>query len=242
MSPRKIVDQIESDRTLPPGTGDRFAGYSVIGLPFLSGHVLALRRFPVSSIGPAYTSVWHRDSRGTWTFYSTLNPELGCSRYFGGEVTRNVVAPIRIEWTGATQFTVSVGNVVRWGVRLGESSSTRLMNSLARLVPDRWWRRTSVLNAMGLAGRFVLGTGRMNLAGLTPNGQEFLANLRLLWLIDSSRAIVDGVDLGPVGPLPRQACLNDFLIPQRGLFAVVRAFLESRPPVSNVVARRSDWV
>ena len=99
MKPREIVQQIETNPSLPAGQGDRFAGYAVIGLPFRSGHVLALRRFPASSIGPGYTSVWHRVPRGVWTFSSTINPDLGCSRYFGGEITYNVVAPIGIEWT-----------------------------------------------------------------------------------------------------------------------------------------------
>jgi hypothetical protein len=67
----------------------------------------------------------------------------------------------------------------------------------------------------------------MNLAGKTPNGQEFIANPQRFWLIDSSRAVIDGTDLGPVGPLDLQANLNDFLIPQRGMFAVARAFMET---------------
>jgi hypothetical protein len=57
MEPRTLVEKIENASLLPEGNGDRFAGYAVIGLPFLSGHVLALRRFPASSLGPGYTSI-----------------------------------------------------------------------------------------------------------------------------------------------------------------------------------------
>ena len=71
---------------MPEGEGERFFGYAVIGLPFDSGHVLSLRRFPASSIGPGYTSVWHRDPEGRWTFYQDALPELACSRYFGVEI------------------------------------------------------------------------------------------------------------------------------------------------------------
>ena len=49
MEPREIILNIEKSASLPLGKGDRFAGYTVIGLPFRSGHVLALRRFPASS-------------------------------------------------------------------------------------------------------------------------------------------------------------------------------------------------
>ena len=233
MKPREIVHQIETDPALPAGKDDRFAGYAVMGLPFRSGHVLALRRFPASSVGPSYTSVWHRDPRGDWTFYSTVNPDLGCSRYFGGEITYNVVGPIGIEWTGSTQFNVSIGAALRWEVRLTESLSTRLMNAAASLVPGAWWQRKSVLKAMGAAARFALGAGKMNLAGKTPNGHEFIANPQRVWLIDSSHAILNGLDLGPPGALAQQARLNDVFIPQRGLFAVPRVLANTSAIVKH---------
>ena len=57
MTPRAVVDAIERDTFVPSGPGDVFSGYGVIGLPFRSGHVLALRRFFASSLGPPYTSI-----------------------------------------------------------------------------------------------------------------------------------------------------------------------------------------
>jgi hypothetical protein len=48
MEAREIIQKIEKSASLPLGSGDRFAGYAVMGLPFRSGHVLALRRFPAS--------------------------------------------------------------------------------------------------------------------------------------------------------------------------------------------------
>jgi hypothetical protein len=55
--PKEIVDEIEAAAVLSDGEEERFFGFVVIGLPFDSGHILALRRFPASSIGPGYTSV-----------------------------------------------------------------------------------------------------------------------------------------------------------------------------------------
>jgi hypothetical protein len=227
MKPREIIRSIEESAALPAGTGDRFAGYAVIGLTFRSGHVLALRRFPASSVGPGYTSVWHRDPTGNWTFYSTVPRQQGCSRYFDSLVKREIVTPIDIVWTGSEQFRVLIGNSVQWELTLSQSTLSRLMNIGARVVPDEWWRKTMMLKIMGYAARVGLRTGKINLSGKTPNGNQFIANPRRMWLIDSSRAIVDRIDLGPVGALDQQANLNDFLIPQRGIFAVVRAFLEA---------------
>jgi hypothetical protein len=50
--PAEIVEELERKADLPPGAQERFFGYGVMGLPFRSGHILALRRFPASSIGP----------------------------------------------------------------------------------------------------------------------------------------------------------------------------------------------
>jgi hypothetical protein len=226
MEPREIIRNIEKSAALPLGTGDRFAGYAVIGLPFRSGHILALRRFPASSIGPGYTSVWHRSPAGDWTFYSTVPPEQGCPRYFGGQIKRNVVGPIDIVWTGPAQFHVFIDGALYWEVVLTETPLTRLMNAVARLVPEKWLQTRMMLKVIEHSARIVLGTGRMNLTGRTPNGHEFVANPQRVWLIDSSHAVINGFDAGPVGPLNQQASLNDFLIPQRGVFAVARSFLE----------------
>jgi hypothetical protein len=108
------------------------------------------------------------------------------------------------------------------------------MNAAGRLVPGVWWQTKFMLKAMGAAARFALGTGKMNLAGKTPDGHEFIANPQRLWLIDSGHAVLNGLDLGPVGALVRQARLNDVLIPQRGLFAVVRTFLQTPRQTSGM--------
>jgi hypothetical protein len=240
MEPLRIIEHIEQSASLPSGSGDRFAGYAVIGLPFRSGHVLAMRRFPASSLGPGYISIWHRKPDGHWTFYSTVAPQQSCSRYFGNQVEEDVHAPIGIQWKGPHHFSVSIEGSHRltWNVVLKETLPSRLMNAAARLVPEPWWRKQFVLRAMALAAQLALHTGRLNLSGRTPNGQKFIANPQQVWLVASSQAVVDGVDLGPAGPLHEQARLNDFLIPQRGIFAVARAFLEKTETASRPLHKR----
>jgi len=241
MQPKTLVEQIEKNSLLPEANADRFAGYAVVGLPFPSGHVLALRRFPASSLGPGYTSVWHRNAHGTWTFYSTVEAEQSCSKYFGNEVEKNVHANIQIVWTApdTLQVVAECAPPLTWEITLTETAASRLMNFAARQLPDSFWQKRFMLGFMGLAARVILGTGKMNLAGRTPNGYEFIANPKQVWLVKSSRAVVDGVDLGPVGPLSSQARLNEFLIPQRGLFAAASAFMQSPGSVSSAVIRRA---
>ena len=73
--PRELVAKVEQSVKLPQGNEERFAGYGVMGLPFASGHVLGLRRWPASSLGKGYTSVWHRNSEGQWTFIQNAPPQ-----------------------------------------------------------------------------------------------------------------------------------------------------------------------
>jgi hypothetical protein len=217
-----------SQFAIPAGGGDRFSGYAVIGLPFSSGHVLALRCFEASSLGTAYTSIWHRDPKGRWTFHQNVRPEQSCPRYFGAAIAENTMEPIRIEWTDGRRFCVTVnapGEIV-WEVRLSPTLSTRMMSAAASAMPASWWGKRVVLSMMEMAARWVLGTGEMRLTGRTPNGQAFTAMPRWIWRIAESRATIRGVDAGSPAPLAKQAMLGDFCIPQRGIFAVVTAVLE----------------
>jgi hypothetical protein len=48
-----------------------------------------------------------------------------------------------------------------------------------------------------------------------------------LWVIADSRAVLHGQDLGPSGPLMRQARLGDFHMPQRGIGMVGSGHFET---------------
>jgi hypothetical protein len=230
--PRVLAERTEESPTLPGGEQERFSGYGVMGLPFRSGHVLGLRRFPASSIGPGYTSVWHRSAAGDWTIYQDVPAVESCPRYFGPRLRRALQRPVRLRWTSARSFLVEVdhGEEVRWEVSLAAPLSFRAMNAMARMVPGPLWHSDAVLHAMGILASRMLGAGRIALEGTAPSGQRFAANPRVAWAIPSSRARVEGVDLGEPGPLPEQERLGDFWIPQRGLFVIGNAFFEPLDP------------
>ena len=234
MIARDVLGRAERELRLPGGGGERFSGYGVMGLPFESGHVLALRRCTVSSLGPGYTSVWHRDPAGRWTFYADVSPDVSCARYFGREVERNVLAPIDLEWTGGRDLHVRVRGALDWHVALAASPATRAFTCLARGLPEAAWRSPAVLRLAGTTARHVLRTGRLNLLGTAPNGQRFVATPRRLWLIASSRATIGGVDAGRPSPLATQASMRDFHLPQRGLFVLASARFD--PPLRTADA------
>jgi hypothetical protein len=226
--PKDLVEKLEGGAELPSGDQERFAGYGVMGVPFTSGDLLAMRRFPASSLGEGYTSVWHRDPQGRWIFYSDVAPQLACPRYFGSAVTEAVVREIEIAWTGPRAFTISIDDDpgLGWHLTLAETPATRLMNAVGGMLPDALWRKEAVLKPMGKAASLVLRAGRLGLSGQAPNRQGFIANPMLIWAIPSSTARMYDQDLGEVSPLPVQTRLGDFWLPQRGIFAIGRAFFE----------------
>ncbi len=224
-SPRDQAAQAERRAALPPGHGERFAGYGVMGLTFASGHVLGLRRFTASSIGPAYTSVWHRDPDGRWEFFQDQPDDQACSRYFGAALAGTRRARIGLDWPGPAALRVAIAEAgFSWDLTLQASAASRALNAVGTAVPDRAWRWPALLAVMGPAAGQALRAGRVALAGQAPNGQAFVVSPQRIWLIARSSARLGGADFGPPGPLSEQARLGGFWIPQRGLFALGRAY------------------
>ncbi|MGH9209250.1 MAG: hypothetical protein ACRD2C_01050 [Acidimicrobiales bacterium] len=213
---------------VPAGPGERFAGYGVMGLPFVSGHVLAMRRFPASSIGPAYTSVWHRDPHGRWVFWQDQPADQSCPRYFSNALSEACLVDIDLSWPSGTTLRVLIPQVgLVWSAALTSTPATRVLSAVGRAMPDRAWRSAPLLRAMGSVAGFVMRADRIGMVGRSPNGQEFVANPSQVWVIDESSAQLGDDDLGPSGPLREQAHLGDFWIPQRGVFAVGKAVFQA---------------
>lgn len=191
--PRKLFEELEATATLPAGSNERFNGYGVMGLPFRSAHVLALRRFPASSLGRGYTSVWHRNPDGDWVFYADVSPKEACPRYFGAIALETIETTITLAWTGPTHLRITMPAVsFDWEIEAGATAATRFMNAAGRLLPEAAWRSHAVLETMGMVGGSLLGVGRVGLHGRTPNGQHFIANPRVLWAIVDSHAQFKG--------------------------------------------------
>lgn len=225
-TPQALAQAVEDRPVLPPGDCERVSGYGVMGLPFASGHVLGLRRWTASSVGERFTSIWHRDPAGRWTFYESAPCEVACSRYFGADVTRFLEGPIDLHWEGPERLRIRTGDgTVDWEVVTGSTAATRAMSAIGSMMPLAAWRSGRVLRAVGAVAGRVLGVGKVQLTGTTSNRQHFDANPLRIWYVKASHAVVDGEDLGPIGPLPQQAHMADFYFPQRGMFAVGRVFI-----------------
>jgi len=234
--PRTLVESMERAPALPPGPEERFSGYGVMGVPFSSGYVLALRHFAASSVGPGYSSVWIRDPVGVWTMHSTADPGASCPRYFGSALGAASTGGISIRWRDGYSFSVEVrdGLDLSWDLTLAATPVTRLMSAVSCTVPERLWRSRVFLGAMGAVAGPVLGAGHIGLTGRVPNGQTFIARPLRMWFVRESTAQLKGHSLGRIAALPVQDKLGDFWIPQRGIFMLGSSVFEPFNPALHL--------
>jgi hypothetical protein len=229
---RSLTARVEQQGTLPPGTNERFSGYGVMSLPFSTGHVLGLRRFPVTSVGPGYTSVWLRTPDGAWTIYTDVPPDLSCPRYFGNGIRSTSIHTISLTWTDEQQCEVRIGDDVdlTWRIWISARPVTRMMTQMMRLIPNSGWKSAAFLRGMGAVAGPALGAGKVALTGQTPNHQRFLASPKQIWFVERSTAVMHDVDFGSVQRLSVQDKLGDFWMPQRGIFMIGSAAFDAIDP------------
>jgi hypothetical protein len=234
--PRTEVERLADTLAPPAGDHECLTGYGVMGLPFASGHVLALRRWTTSSYGPPFTSVWHRAPDGRWTFVAAAPPALACTRYTGVDVETALVGEVRVAWEGPSTLGVTVPLLdLRWTLTLGVTPVTRAFAAMQRVVPQALVHGAAGHALLAGVARLGLGTGRMALRGRMPNGQRFRARPRALWVVTDARATLAGVSLGAPGALAEQARIGDFRVPQCGVLAVGAACFDALDPSRHEV-------
>jgi hypothetical protein len=219
LTPRAVAEAAEAAPSLPPGDDERISGYGVMGLSFASGDYLVLRCMTAASFGPGYRAVWHRGPAGDWTVYSTAEPQNSCERYIGAACSHpSVRTTIDVEWLDERTLHVRAGDVLDWTVAMHHTLVTRLFTLMGRVMPHRMWTTRSVLAMMAWMAAHLLGVGSVRLSGDMPNGQGFTAAPVRIWAVQDSRATLGGRDLGVPTPLPGQARIGDFWLPQQGVF------------------------
>jgi hypothetical protein len=223
--------------TLPPGDDERFVGFGIMGLPFANGHYLAMRHMPATSFAPPYVSVWHRDPSCNWTFYATTPGPQSCARYFGTASANDAVqCDIDVTWTEPWALRIEIPGVLGWSIDLQQSRATRVMSRIGGRLSDNAWTEPRVSRRLSRIASRTLGVGDVRLTGRAPNGQCYAMAPKQMWLVADSHAQLHGRDLGPTGPLLRQARLGDFRMPQRGIAMVGSGHFETFDPNRHLSA------
>lgn len=123
-------------------------GWGVFGLPFDSGHVLALRVFPENDFGP-YRSLWHRDLDGRWSIYVD-GPRLdtACPRCFGPACDETSLRRIDVDWTGPASVQVRMDSPADdWSLTATEPPTLALLNAAHGVMPLTTWRSPLLVHA-----------------------------------------------------------------------------------------------
>lgn len=199
-------------------------GWGVMGLPFDSGHYLALRVFPENDFSP-YKTVWHRDPQGAWSiFVDGPRFDTACPRYYGAACTRIGHATIDLTWTGPMSLHITVDSTrLDWTLDATEPTGLLLLNAMSARLPTWTWRPRSLLRARELLARRVLGMGDIRMRGTMPSGHTGTLMPQRMFLIDQSTATLDGDDLGHAARVTPTPDIGGFPVPARGVLAIGQA-------------------
>ena len=214
-----------------PWPGHEYAkGWGVFGLPFSSGHVLALRVFPESDFGP-YRSLWHRDPEGNWSIHvDGPRVDTACPRYYGPACSHTGHAHIDVKWTGKTSVHITMDSpALDWTVN---AHSTRLLdavNVMSAAMPLATWRPQPLVTMRELMAQ-ALGMGKVKMAGRMPSGHNGKLMPRRMYFVDDSRATLDGVDLGTPVHAKENPVIGGVPLPARGVLAIGQATWEILDP------------
>ena len=207
-----------------PWPGHEYArGWGVFGLPFDSGHVLALRVFPQNDFAP-YRALWHRDPGGRWSIYVD-GPRLdaACPRYFGPACHVTGYAQIGLTWTGPASLRVSMDSPApEWTLTATSTRTLALLNTMSAAMPLATWRLRSLVRARERLAS-MLGMGQLRLTGTMPSGHTGTLMPERMYFIDDSQATLDGADLGRPAHLRANPAIGGIPLPARGVLATGQA-------------------
>ncbi len=177
-NPREAALAAQRNSVLRPETDERITGYGVMGLPFRSGHFLARRHMPASSIGAEHQTVWHCGPDGTWTFIPDTGPQQRYARYFASnDSARTTRLDTERSWDGSLSLRVIGPDVLDWRIELAPIPAAVLTCAIDRRLKSSTWRSKTFQRAIGAVAPYVLRTGRILATSGFPNatfpGRQF---------------------------------------------------------------------
>lgn len=214
-------------------------GWGVFGLPFQSGHVLALRVFPENDFAP-YRTLWHRDPEGRWAIYVD-GPRLdtACPRYYGAACEHTAHARIKIAWMGPAALRVTMDRpAVDWTLTVTSNWLLGALNAVSAALPIATWRPPPLVRARELLAR-ALGMGRVELSGVMPSGHHGILMPQRMFFVEDSRATFEGLDLGRPAKVRDNPVIGSVPLPARGILAVGGGMWRIRDAAEFERARRA---
>lgn len=220
----------ESARENP--TMQPFHGVLSPGICFASGHCVVLNNYTSTptSIG-AIDEVWMVTPEGERLLYADP-PEAGpiIETYHDFDRTRGA----EITWGQANEDSVEVdidaedGTTFTLRADLGVSRKIRLLNAMMTLTPRPIVRTSVGQRVITLSFRQLIETNGLKIAGRTETQEPYRVEADNMRAVTSADAMVDGEDLGEVGPPDRLIEFGDHSVPNEPLIVFGDIYL--RPP------------
>ena len=221
----ETLGDLPERRSSAPWPGhEHVKGWGVMGLPFDSGHYLALRVFPENDFAP-YKTVWHRDPEGRWSiFVDGPRLDTACPRYYGPACAHVGHAEIDVTWTGPMALRVTVAAPrLDWTLEATETRLLRVLNAMGARLPLWTWRPRALLRAREVLARRVLDMGDLRMSGTMPSGHHGTLMPQRMYLIEHSTAVLAGVGLGHAAHMRPTPDIGGFPLPARGVLAIGQA-------------------
>ena len=219
------LGSLQPKRGEPPWPDHEYVkGWGVMGLPFDSGHYLALRVFPENDFSP-YVTVWHRDPEGRWSiFVDGPRLDTACPRYYGPACAEVRHASIDVAWTGPMSLRITAPDVgLEWTLTAREPAPLRALNGMSARLPVWTWRPRALLRAREVLARRVMGMGELRMSGTMPSGHTGTLMPQRMYFIDDSTASLGETDLGHAARVNPTPDIGGFPLPARGVLAIGQA-------------------
>jgi hypothetical protein len=223
-TPASLTSAIEPEMGEAPWPDHEYVrGWGIFGLPFDSGHVLALRVFPQGSFGP-YRTLWHRDPEGRWSIHADAAVvEHACPRYYGSACEYVGAARLLVEWTGPRTLHVTMEEpLLDWTLTVARSPLMAILNPISAAMPLSSWRPEALVKARERLAQ-ALGMGRLQMTGVMPSGHTGTLMPQRMYLVEDSSASLDGEDLGSPARLDENPEIGGVPLPARGVLAIGQA-------------------
>jgi hypothetical protein len=196
--------RLEASATSRASGSSRWAplrSYGVTAIAFESGHALRLQVVRTSP-SDVLRRLWHRAPGGSWVAYTDRSVDAAWDSPPSEPLPgRGEAAPISLSWPGSRSLTVEIDAPrLRWALSLGGSPLTRLVNRLLPRLPVESYRRHPAFALVRSVSEEALGPGPGELVNPGAGTVRVSGHPRRIFLVDATRAELDGVDLGrPLG-------------------------------------------